>query len=180
MTNRDRSPKPCRVTLLILLPLMIACADKAPTAPAEGPSSLLGGLFGAPKLISCQTDVTESSTAVLDALGGTVSVAGSSIVIPAGGLLEPTRITLTVPASKYMEIEITANEQEHFDFLKPATVTIGYSRCSRSDISWKLLSAWEIDPETKALLQNMHGIDNKLTRTVTFVTGGLSGYAIAQ
>ena len=34
--------------------------------------------------------------------------------------------------------------------------------------------------DTKELLELMPSIDNKLTRTVTFTTGHLSGYALAN
>jgi hypothetical protein len=39
---------------------------------------------------------------------------------------------------------------------------------------------WYIDPATGTLLENMLGVDNKLTRTITFSTGHLSGYAVAN
>jgi len=58
-------------------------------------------------------------------------------------------------------------------------VTIDYSRCNRWSTLFKLLSVWNIDQDTKALLQNMGGIDNKLTQSITFVTPHFSGFAIA-
>ena len=42
------------------------------------------------------------------------------------------------------------------------------------------LTVWYIDSETKAPLENMGGVDEKLTRTITFVTSHLSEYAIAN
>jgi hypothetical protein len=117
---------------------------------------------------------------VIGVLGGTVGVDGSRITLPPGAVLEPTTITVTVPASKYVEIDVSANGAEHFEFLVPAAVTISYARCTRSDINAKVLSAWYIDSVLKTLLQHMGGVDNKITRTVTFTTDHLSGYSIAE
>ena len=156
--------------------VLSGCTEQAPTEP----QALLLGSQNEPSLLECPTNQTQSATAVIGVLGGTVSVAGSRIILPPGAVLEPTTITLTVPASTYMEIDITANNAEHFDFLVPATVTISYARCNRSNINLTPLSAWYIDSVLKTLLQNMLGFDNKLLRTVTFTTDHLSGYSIAE
>lgn len=128
-------------------------------------------------LAVCPTDQTQSTSSILGALGGTVSIGGTSVVIPLGALLSSTNIALTIPASQYMEIGVTANGG-HFLFQQPIAITIDYSRCS-SDIQAKTLSVWNIDPGTHQLLKNMGGIDNKLTHQITFTTIHLSGYAIA-
>jgi hypothetical protein len=39
---------------------------------------------------------------------------------------------------------------------------------------------WYIDSDTKAMLEPMGGVDNKLLKTITFTTGHLSGYAVAN
>ena len=138
---------------------------KPPTEPAE------------PTLAVCPIGETRSALSVLGLLGGTVSLNGSSVVIPLGALLEPTAIGLTIPASQYMEIRVTANGG-HFLFEKPISITIDYSRCP-ADVQNKTLKIWEIDPISKELLEDMGGIDNKLTHQITITTIHLSGYAIA-
>src|SRR5436309_1989370 len=82
-------------------------------------------------------------------------------------------VELTIPASHYMQIGVTANGG-HFLFQQPIAITLDYSRCS-SDVQQKTLSVWNINPSTKALLQNMGGIDNKLLHQITFTTSYLSG-----
>jgi hypothetical protein len=109
-----------------------------------------------------------------------VSLGGHSIQIPGGALLDPTPITLTEPASRYVEIGVQAGDAEHFLFELPVVVTISYDRCSRSNIDRTPLQVWYIDPITHELLENMGGVDDKLARTVTFLTSHLSGYAIAE
>lgn len=128
-------------------------------------------------LAVCPTDQTQSTSSLLGTLGGTVSLGGTSVVLPVGALLSSTSIGLTIPASQYMEIGVTANGG-HFVFQQAIAITIDYSRCS-SDVQAKTLSVWNIDPNTKQLLQNMGGIDNKLTHQITFTTLHLSGYALA-
>jgi len=127
-------------------------------------------------LAVCPSDQDQSTSSVLDALGGTVSLGGTSVVLPLGALLSSTSIELDIPASQYMEIGVTANGG-HFFFQQPITITLDYSRCS-PDIQAKTLSVWNIDPDTKRLIQNMGGIDNKLTHQITFTTIHLSGYAL--
>jgi len=167
---------PKRALAVLAFAVLSGCTDQAPTEPQAASF----GSQSEPSLLVCPTNQTQSATAVIGALGGTVAVGGSSITLPPAAVLEPTTITLTVPASNYMEVDITANDAEHFDFLVPATVTISYARCSRSNINLKPLSVWYIDSLLKSLLQNMGGIDNKLLRTVTFTTDHLSGYSIAE
>jgi hypothetical protein len=87
-------------------------------------------------------------------------------------------VQLTIPAGQYMEVDLTVNGG-HFIFPEPVVVTIDYSRCNRLATLLYPLSVWNIDPTTKALLQNMGGIDNKLLQNITFTTLHFSGFAIA-
>lgn len=128
----------------------------------------------------CPVDTTASTSAVISPLGGTVSVGGTSIVLPAGAVLTNTQIELTIPASPYMEIDITANGGQGFLFSQPVTVTIDYSRCQSGVINPGPHSVWYVDLNTNALLQNMLGVDNPLTDEITFSTLHLSGYAVAN
>ena len=131
-------------------------------------------------LVECPSSESHSSSVLVTPLGGSVTAGGSTISIPAGAVLVPTTITVTVPASQYMEVDITANGAEHFSFHAPVTVSVSYARCTRSDLDKDPLSVWYIDSQTKALLQNMGGTDDKTARIVTFVTDHLSGYAVAN
>jgi hypothetical protein len=131
-------------------------------------------------LLECPTLQTISNSALITTLGGSVTAAGTSITLPAGALLASTFIRVTVPASTYMEVDITANDLATFVFAKRATVTIDYSRCPTSVTAGKALSVWHIDTQTKALRENMQGTNDPAARRITFTTSHLSGYAIAQ
>jgi uncharacterized membrane protein YfcA len=132
------------------------------------------------RLIECPTTEPKASSSLIGILGGTVAAAGTSISLPAGALLASTLINVTVPASTYMEVDITANSLPVFAFLKTVTVTIDYSRCPTSVTTGKTLTVWQINPQTKALITNMGGVNDPVQRRMTFTTGHLSGYAIAQ
>ena len=169
-----------RRSVVLLAAFTLACGDPTSNAAVQtGPSSQLLGL-GAPTLVECPSSGATTTEAVVDVLGGTLSLGGTTVTIPAGALLGPTRVVLTVPASRYMEIDVSVPGVEHFVFQQPITVTLDYGRCARGDIDTRLLSVWYIDSQSKQPLERMVSIDNKLTRTITFVTGHLSGYALAN
>jgi hypothetical protein len=158
-----------------------ACAGPdiaAPTPPAV--VSQRGISTPGTNLIECPTNENQTATAVVTPLGGTLSVGGTSVVIPAGALVSTANVTVTIPASNILEIDVSVDGLPHFIFASPITVTVSYARCNRSNIDHSPLTVWYIDSETKALIEPMGGIDNKLLQTVTFTTGHLSGYAVAN
>jgi hypothetical protein len=132
------------------------------------------------RLIECPTNQVATNSGLIGILGGTVAAAGTSISLPAGAVLTSTLIRVTVPASTYMEIDLTANDLLTFLFLRTVTVTIDYSRCPRSVTDGKTLTVWLINTQTKTLLLNMNGVNDPVQRRMTFTTDHLSGYAIAQ
>lgn len=157
------------------LALLGACGDAS--GPVEPEVSLLRA---SGTLLECPTNESSSASGlVTPLLGGTVAVGGTAIVVPAGGVLEPVPISVTVPASRFVEAEIRAGSAEHFLFSKTVIVSLDYSRCDREDIQRLPLTAWHIDPVTKELFAPMGGVDDKLAKRVSFLTDHLSGYAIA-
>lgn len=162
--------------------LAAACGDPSaspvePLGPTERAAEVTSALADP---VECPTNQTRSTSDLIGTLGGTVSLDGHSVVIPAGALTMPTLITLTVPASNLMEIEIHANDFESFLFEMPVQITLSYERCTRSNLDHATLTAWYIDTETGELLENMGGVDDKAARTVTFESGHLSGWVIAN
>lgn len=179
MTMLDRKRGPA---LAALAALALACGDPTggpvePLAPTEHAAEVKSATADP---VECPTNETLSASDLIGTLGGTVSLDGHSIVIPAGALTAPTLITLTVPASNLMEIEIHANDLDSLLFEVPVEITISYSRCTRSNLDNATLTAWYIDTETNELLENMGGVDDKVARTVTFESGHLSGWVIAN
>jgi hypothetical protein len=175
-------PKVCRILAIAALCASSACADRHPTEPDPAATgSLLGWpSSSSPTLVECPTNETTSKTSLIGIAGGIISIGGTSVLFPAGALPGLTTVTLTIPASKYVEIDVETDGATTFPILdKQPIITIDYWRCNRLDVLLKPLTAWYIDSETKALLEKMTTVDNKLTRSVTFTTDHFSGYAIA-
>ncbi len=157
--------------------LATSCGEQRATAPS--PSGSLNK-DASPSLLECPTNQTTSTTGVVDLLGGSVFLGATGITLPAGALTVPTLLQVTIPASTYMEIDVSAVGFQTFLFQQPVTITIDYSRCSRNDIDQKTLHVFHIDPITKQLLEDMGGVDDKVSQHITFTTGHLSGYAVAD
>lgn len=134
----------------------------------------------APTLLSCPTDsAQQSATALIGVLGGTLSLGGNSITIPANAVAQPTTFQIVVPPSPHMKVEIHAVGLASFLFQQPVQVTIDYSRCPASAVpAGATLQAVYVD-STDAVLQQMGGTADPVNRNVTFTTGHLSGYAVA-
>jgi hypothetical protein len=166
-----------RLATLAVLLLAISCGEGRATAPKTLSSR---NENSGPSLVECPTNESTTAQALVGLLGGTVQIGATSISIPSGALIAPTLISVTVPASNYMEIDVSAVGFTSFLFQKPVSVTIDYSRCNRSDIDQQPLHVWHINPLTKELLEDMGGSDDKTARRITFTTGHLSGYAVAN
>jgi hypothetical protein len=158
------------VAALTLGVLGVASCDTPPTPPPDP---------GTARLVVCPTTETRTTQALIGPLGGILSLGNTTIGIPSGALTLPTLITLTIPASQYMEIEVRANDLTSFLFQKDVGIRIDYSRCTDPALDTERLSVWQINPQTKALIEFMGGTDDKARNTVSFSTGHLSGYAIA-
>lgn len=155
----------------------LSCGEPRATAPGTSTSRNDGT---APSLVECPSSETTTTSAVVGLLGGVIKLGGTSITIPSGALTAPTLLQVTIPASRYMEIDVTAVGFTSFLFQQPVSVTIDYSRCNRSDLDQQTLHVWHIDSNTKQLLEDMGGVDDKASRQITFSTGHLSGYAVAN
>jgi len=163
---------------------MAACSESTTAvSDSSATAGVQGGLFGwgdgTKHLIECPSATTQSAEATISLLGGTISLGGTKVIIPAGALLSDTHIVLTVPASRYMEIDVSVPGVDHFLFEKDVVVVIDYSRCNVFTTLIPL-SVWHIDTDSKALLERMLSVDEKITRRVIFTTGHLSGYALAN
>lgn len=178
--------------LAVALLAVAACSGDV-TAPVQqaaapgntaGNSSLLPFLPRADAtsatLIDCPTSVTQSTTSRIGPSGGLLAIGNTRVIIPLGAVLFPQDFTLTVPASRFAEIRVRTGMAEHYLFQLPIVMAIDYSRCATPALDQQQLSVWNIDPDSKALLDQMTGVDEKLTHTIVFTTIHLSGYAVAD
>ena len=158
--------------------LAISCDLAVPTPPRT--VSERSALNAPAKKLYCPTNDTQTTTAVLGPLGGVIALGGTSISVPAGALLDTVTMTVTVPASLYMEVDVSVAGVDHFLFQTPATVTVDYSRCSNVSLATPPLTAWWVDPQTDSLLEAMPSADARALSTVTFTTPHLSGFILAN
>lgn len=165
------------LTAPVLALALASCADGVQPTAVHAPETALRSSLG-PTLIECPTSVASSASAVIGPTGGVVEVGGHRMTVPLGAVKGLKTFTLTVPVSNYMEIGIKADGQEHFQFDAPVSITIDYSRCTRSNIDGRELRIYYIDPATKAILADMGGVDDKTVRVITTNTDHLSGFSI--
>lgn len=178
--------------LAVALLAVAACSGDvtSPTPPANVSQGATGSLLpwsGSPDaaaegttLINCPTAVTQSVTSRIGPLGGVLALGNTRVLIPLGAVLFPQDFTLTIPASQYAEIRVRAGSAAHYLFQYPVLMAIDYSRCATPALDSHALSVWNIDEDSKELLEQMTGIDEKLTHTLVFTTIHLSGYAVAD
>lgn len=124
------------------------------TAPAESRSGLLGLLGSSTSRFTLVDDplvpgITSSlsSSALIGLDGGTVTLLGHTLAVPAGAVPQPTLFTLTVLPTGYVEVDLTATVSSVLGlvlnvgsegFLKPVPVTLTYSRATNIDAPGEL------------------------------------------
>lgn len=176
--NRFRASAPLAAAAATLV--LASCAPDAGRISAPESALATSTTYGA-TLLECPASTTRSVSADIGVLGGTLQLDNHRLHVPRGAVMgQARRFTLTVPASNYMDVEIRADGNAHFQFDAPVSVTIDYSRCTRSNIDKQNLRIFYIDPVTKQILADMGGVDDKTNTIVTTDTDHLSGYAIGQ
>jgi hypothetical protein len=99
--------------------------------------------------------------------------------VPPGAVRRHVHFTLSVPASKEVMIDVSADGRSHFAFTRPAVITISYARCSGQPLQSANLRAWYVDGSNGRLIQEMRGKADENALTITFPVRHLSTYAVA-
>ena len=166
--------------------LLAACSD-APTAPASSAPRAVNAAVADPSaltaspsasLLACPSRITRSTSAVIGPRGGMVGIAGSALVVPPGAVATPTTFTFTIPASPFLQVDVSAAGVAHYQFAHPVALSISYAHCSPSALPDAPLGAWWVDAATLEQLGVMAAVDDRHQHRVTFVTDHLSGYAV--
>ena len=158
----------------------VACNEPAsptravPSAVVTRPSNII-----VQSLIACPTADELSSSITVDTSGGTFTLGPAEVVLPAGAVLTPTELNISVPAGDFMRVEVTAKGFDHFEFQSPISISLDYSRCDTSTLSSSPLSVWYVGDDG-TMLEQMPTLDDRANERVTFLTPHLSGYAIAD
>src|SRR6185369_10657108 len=99
---------------------------------------------------ACPSTVTRQGSAVIDHKGGILEVDGNALVVPPKAVKKKTRFTMTVPASPYVEIDVSAEGVAHYTFQRPVAISVSYARCAESQLPATSMNAWWIDPATRS------------------------------
>lgn len=170
----------------VALLAVTACADAPTSAPAlespavpAAPARAVTAVPGS-TLLECAPAAASSASRMITPAGGVIATGGHAIAIPPRAVRRPTRITMMVPASRFVEVDISAEGRAHYQFERPVVVTLDYSRCGASaDEIASQFTAWYVDGSTRSFLADMGGVDDRLFRRIFFTTDHLSGYAVA-
>jgi hypothetical protein len=168
-----------RLTTLALAAALTACSEPT-SAPRLDESQPNLNETSASGLLVCPQSSFDFAWSIIGPLGGLLTLNGNQVIIAPQSLLSLAFVTIRQPISPYVEIQVRVNGREHWEFAQPVTVVLDYSRCPESSLPPGPLTAWQIDPLTNEFIEDMHGVDDRAARTVTFTTDHFSGYAVAQ
>ena len=162
---------------------LAACADPASITrnPDAGQLSMSAsaGKGKQWKPIACATSGRKKANGVIGPDGGTIRLGNTAFTVPAGALTATQKFEMQVPPSEFLEVEIDAKGHRSFQFQKPVTVTVDYSRCS-IDPSKLAVAMWHVDDDTGTLLEQMNTVLDADAKTISFTTPHLSVYIMAE
>ncbi|HYD53430.1 MAG TPA: hypothetical protein VEA99_12410 [Gemmatimonadaceae bacterium] len=181
MRFASRSFGPAALALSLLA---AACStDVGPLAPTSGiapieAAPLLDAAAAQPgaTLLSCPSSTALVEHGIIDERGGVLHAAGHALIVPRGALRKATRFTLEVPASPYLEVDISADGRKDFKFKSNVLLRLSYARCATPPDAQ--LVGWWIDG-TRRKLGEMPTVVDPFSQSVWITTDHLSGYAIA-
>jgi hypothetical protein len=170
-----------RLLALVAILAVSACGESTTSTRSTAPNGaqLASSTYGA-TILECPVDVSAETVQTIGILGGEIALNGHRLVIPAGALTKEVTFKLVEPAGNYVVIEITANGAEHITFESPASLSVSYSRCDRSNIEKKDLRVYYVDADSGVILEDLGGADDKAERRVTVETLHLSEYAVGS
>lgn len=162
------------------LALVVGACESGPVAVSPSAPATPALSVAQPRPLPCPTQQAIYGAAAIGSRGGVVRVQGFRLTVPPGAVPRTTTFELLVPASRLLEVDVRAVGSATYEFQRAVSITMDYSRCARTDLASRALTAWFWDPETRTLLEPVGGTHDPVARTVTFSTRHLSGYVIAD
>jgi hypothetical protein len=134
-----RTASVCGVVATTILALGVACVRNLP-APAPVPENPPAGFA------ACPTRTSSVASTIIGPEGGTLSLNGHRLVIPAGSIAAPRPVFLLEPASDYLAVEVRPSGLRFPS--RPPTLEISTARCAAPVPPQLEILRW--DPESKA------------------------------
>jgi hypothetical protein len=170
--------------LILPLPVLLgllSCSDaRGPLGPPADPVGEPSFSMSGGRLLTCPTTETASATGTVGWGGGRIEVAGHELVIPKGAVLIPQRFRVEVRWSPHLVVSFNAEGHSHYQFLQPVTIKLNYSRCESIAESASDLRVYYVDSLSLAILEDVGGLLDAATNTVTAQTIHLSDYAVGS
>ncbi len=131
-----------------VLALGSAACERATTVTGPGPAAPRASVVGGWSLVSSSSQLSLTVSLVLGSAGGTMSVNGHSLTVPAGALQQPTRITMTTLSGTSVRVSLSAQDAETGEpvtaFPTPLKLGLSYASAKVSNPN-KLKVAWLVD-----------------------------------
>jgi hypothetical protein len=129
-------------------------------------------VLGTLQLLTCSRQSYAQTTVVIGPAGGQIVVGAHRLVIPAGALSAPVRITAEQVSGTVNSVRFSP---EGLKFAKPATLTLSYGNCLLTPLSKRVVYT----SEQLRILEVEKSLDLRPTRTVTGLINHFSRYAVA-
>ena len=173
--------KSTRLLLIALLAgvtvVTVNCDDQTPVSVAPVPApeaSLIGDLLERTGLLRCTPLPYDSTATIIGPLGGTLRVGPHTLVVPAGALAEPVRITAVQPRDTVNIVRFTP---QGLTFVRPAALTMSYANCNL--LGRLLPKRIAYTTQRLQILEYLLSIDNLAAKQVTGRLKHFSQYAVA-
>lgn len=161
-------PTPRRRPLVLLrraLPLLLIAGCKRDTVGPEDYTPLV-----------CGQGNGASAANAIGAEGGTVTVRGHSLIVPAGAVNARTTFTITEAQAGHIGVEVLPHGTK---FDKNATLALSIARCAGNPNSYSNLRILEVESGTTRAIRVLPTQLDSATRTVrTTGLNHLSGYLV--
>jgi hypothetical protein len=157
--------------------LVLGSCDRSPMAPVAQPASDVRSDWfgwGLNLLLTCSPQPYDSASQMIGPDGGTLTVGGNRLTVPAGALQAPTLITGVVTPDSVNAIRFSP---QGLVFQQPTQLVMSYANCGLLHVFIPKRIAYTTDDFQ--ILEMIPSLDNVLNRTVTGQVSHFSQYAIA-
>ena len=165
------------LAVLLAACLVVSSCGEPPAAPrVPAPQAdLIGSLVQPTGLLKCSEISFDSDTETIEPAGGSLKAGPHTLVIPAGALDKPTRITMSVRNGR--GVNAVHFEPEGLQFDRSAALTMSYANC---DLLGKLLpKRIAYADDALNIITYVLSLDNLWGKRVTGRLDHFSDYAVA-
>jgi hypothetical protein len=174
MIRSTRFVRLLAVVLLLASGLSSCSTIDSPTAPSAAATTAQLRLPLLTGLLACEPQPYARQVQVIGPAGGTLRVGGHTLVIPVGALSRTVTITAEAPSDLVASVRF---QPEGLRFLRPATLTLDYSRCPAARL--QLLKRVAYTTDQLAILSFLLSRDDLLRMRVSADLEHFSRYAVA-